>query len=129
MIIVGFLLIGYGAFFRYGDARWDFLENIANYLAAISTLVGTSVVACLAYFPPHTRRSDSHSRYVIAPFILILITVSIIRWVCTRSLPSPHVVNGFAILGIAGSILRALPFSEWRYEESALSSETETKAK
>jgi hypothetical protein len=118
--VTGILFIIYGVLSYKTGSEWSLLENIANHLAAILTLAGTSVVACSAYFPAHMRRADSHSRYVIAPFTLTLIAITVVRWLYTRILPSPHIVNGFAIMAIAASILRALPFSEWQDREAAI---------
>ena len=119
MGVTGLLLIGYAVLSSWTTSTWPVLEQVATHVGTILTLVGTALVACSAYFPPHLRKADAHSRLVMAPFTLLLVGITFGHWVVTKRFPSVHVVNGFAIMALAASILRALPFSEWQRWESA----------
>jgi len=113
MMFIGFSLITYGVISYFRNDPWKTLDSIADFLSQALTILGIALVACSAYFPSHTRQSDKISKFVVAPFVLFLVVAVTIWWAINSYKLPAHIFNGFSILGIAGSILRALPFSEW----------------
>jgi hypothetical protein len=90
-----------------------FVEDLPVY----STLVGVMLIAGLAFVPPHSRRPNHVSIYFSIPFTVTLGSILLYQYLTVGSMPDLALV-GFALLGIHGGIMRALPFAEsareWR---------------
>jgi hypothetical protein len=118
MIFMGFALIGYGVVSYFRADPWKTLDAIADFLSRVLTLIGTVLVSLSAYYSSNGRRADKHSRYIVAPFVILLVIATAGWWIADRGTLPAHIFNGFSALAIAGSILRALPFSEWEGYEN-----------
>jgi hypothetical protein len=106
----GVSFIVYGAVAAETHQTWQPLERIANPLAAALTLVGTVLAAASIYVFSHiTRPPARFSLWVSAPAVILAALVGLVILVLRGSLPT-LVVNGFALLAIAGALFRMHPF-------------------
>lgn len=112
MIFWGLALITYGLVVYYKEKTWEILESIADFLSRLLALIGTILVVFSAYYSSNGRRADMHSRYFVAPLIMLLVLFTFFLWFGGKELPA-HIFNGFSMIAIACSVLRGLPFSEW----------------
>jgi hypothetical protein len=106
---VGVALISYELIAAHYASHWPVLDVIAIYLSTIFTLVGTIFMALSIYFysvkptPP-----EKISIYVTAPIVTAACLGTLIYFLKVGSIPA-HVLNGFALLAIAGALLRIQP--------------------
>lgn len=106
---VGLALIGYELLAIVAQSRWPALDTVATYIGTILTISGTLCTALSIYFysdkptPP-----EKISIYVTAPIVSTACVIAIWHFVRTGSMP-PHILNGFALLAIAGALLRIHP--------------------
>src|SRR5574341_749050 len=85
---VGGLLVLYGAIAEYTGERWGPAERSASFLSAFVTLFGAIVTAGSIYlYSPSPRPPWQGSRYFLAP----------------------PVINGFALIALAGALIRLVP--------------------
>ncbi len=104
-----------GAFIAYGviaqfTVPWEPLERIATWLSSFLTVLGTVLTTASIYssWASHPHEPDALSQLVTAPVVLFAggCALGILLW--KRTLPFV-VVNGFALLGLAGGLLRLQP--------------------
>ena len=105
---MGIVLIAYGVVVVVSGEGYALLDSIANWVALVVTLTSVLISAVSVYFPPTLRPPDTSSLWVTAPLIVIGVVVALLYSVYTRQLLPPHIVNGFALLGISGALLRLL---------------------
>src|SRR5690606_12265145 len=87
---------------------WLPLERFILPIAATVVLVAIGLTAAVIYaLPQNPPAASSGSRYVSAPAV-ILLCVSGLSLVWQQGLPVA-VILGFAVLGLAWSLLRTLP--------------------
>jgi len=104
---VGFIF--YSFVVLWTEKRWPPLEFVAIPLSAALTILGTLVTAASIYvFSPAPRKPENTSKFVTAPAVIAISLIAL--WLLWRdgALP-PVMVNGFAILAIAGNLLRLHP--------------------
>jgi hypothetical protein len=114
---LGILFIAYGAAVAITGESWSLLERFAEPLSMILTIVATAMVAASIYFfSPHTRHPELASRYIYSPVTILacVIALASLYW---RPL-SIVTLNGFAMLGLAGALLRLYPGVEPRRKRS-----------
>ncbi len=109
LAFLGVVLIAYGGLAAGLKNPWGPLDTIADKLSQYVTLVSVAFVGLAVYLPASVRSPDGVTRFFFAPAILVLV-IGALALGRKNTLP-PHVTNGFAILGLAASMLRALPFS------------------
>ncbi len=104
----GIFLIAYAMIVYWTGSSWPILERIARIASQALTLIGTVIIAVSVYLPQNTRPPDAFSRCVSAPIVLVAaLSAFIVLVVWTNDLP-PHLVNGFALLAISGSLFRLI---------------------
>jgi hypothetical protein len=105
----GVALIAYGITTEVTGEKWLPLERIAEPLSSALTILGTIVVALSIYFwGPNETPPESMSLYITAPLIIAGSCVALFALYRHGALPIV-VVNGFAIMGLAGALLRMQP--------------------
>ena len=88
---------------------WPPLEHVAIFFSAFFTVLGTLVTAASIYwFSPTPRKPENYSKFGTAPIVIVFGLIAIYQLCHDGNLP-PVMVNGFAILAIAGSLLRLHP--------------------
>jgi hypothetical protein len=106
---LGVTLIIYGIVAALTGEKWLPLERIAEPLSSALTIFGTVVVALSIYFfGPSATPPESMSVYVFAPVVIAVSCTALIVLYRDGALPIV-VVNGFAIIGLAGALLRMQP--------------------
>ena len=82
------------------------LDVAANYVSPILVLAGTMLTALSIYFySERPTPPENISVYFVAPIVIGSCVVAIMYVVTGTSIPA-HMLNGFAVLAISGSILR-----------------------
>ena len=105
----GVVCVGYGLWASY-TTPWAPLEEWAPSISAALTLIGTIITAASVYVPMETvRRPWLLSKRMYAPMVIVACLVALAGLVTRGHLP-PVMVNGFALLAIAGGLKRMLPY-------------------
>lgn len=108
LAIAGVFFIGYGFVADYTKEVWPPLEKYAVPLSSALTILGTLVTAISIYwYTPTLHAPEEISQKVTAPLVVIG-CISALAISFYRPMP-PVVVNGFALMAIAGSLLRTQP--------------------
>jgi hypothetical protein len=107
----GALLIGYVLLSWYTNNPWPLIEQYADRVSSLLTIIATGFTALSVYFPATaTGEPWDHSKYFVAPIVLGAVVVALVLSVLHGDVP--HVaVNGFALLGISGGLKRVIPRS------------------
>ena len=105
---IGIVLIVYGVVAAISKSPYPLLESIADWVAVVATLVGVFLTAISIYFPVNIRPPDKFSLYFSAPIVILGVIVALAYSFYTRNLLPSHILNGFALLGIAGVLFRLL---------------------
>jgi hypothetical protein len=102
----GVMFILYGVVSEGTGSVWAPLEKWVNPLSALLTVVGAILTAASIYFySPQTRPPELFSKYVSAPFT-IAAGIGAVAWLLIRKSLPPVIVNGFALMAIAGGLFR-----------------------
>jgi energy-converting hydrogenase Eha subunit A len=105
---ISIFLIGYGVLLHYTGEEYRIFERLANPISVVATLVGTGLTATSVYLPANKRPPEEFSKIFAAPIVL-LGTASVLFIYLDGKLSIPiHVINGFALLGISGSLFRLI---------------------
>lgn len=107
----GVVSIAYGTAAAYLGNPWPPVDAVAGWMSAVFTLGSAAVVAVSVYFPVHSRRADPVTRKYFAPGIVGLVVFAAVYMMWSAVVLPTAVTNGFAILALAASILRILPFT------------------
>ena len=103
---VGLVLIGYSLLAARTGSRWAVLEPIATTVSEVLTLAGVAITAASVYLPPNPRPPDPFSR-VWTAWLTIVGVLLALAYRIYSGVPLPaHLVNGFALLAIAGALFR-----------------------
>jgi multisubunit Na+/H+ antiporter MnhB subunit len=104
----GGVLIAYGIGVVLTGNTYAPFERYASRVADILTLVGVLLTAVSIYGEPNLRPPDSFSRHISAP--LVILATAFTMWLILFSIVTvpAHVVNGFALLGLAGGLFRTI---------------------
>lgn len=105
----GGIFILYGIVSAVTNAPWPPLEKWMNFLSSFFTLVGTILTAGTVYVwsrQPHPPEKFSLS--IAAPLVIVgaIVGIGFLFW--KQELPI-SVVNGFAMLAMAGALFRIQP--------------------
>lgn len=100
----GVLLILFGVFNTFSNKLAQ-LEHYANWVSAALTLGGACLTASSIYLPQNPKPPEYFSKWVSAP-ITILTSIFCIGYLILYGNIDPHIVNGFALLAIAGGLFR-----------------------
>jgi hypothetical protein len=102
----GVMFILYGVVSYGTGSVWEPLERWVNPASAFFTLLGVILTAASVYFySPQSHPPELFSKFVSAP-VTIAGGLSAITWLFWAGTVPPVVVNGFALLGIAGGLFR-----------------------
>ena len=105
----GVLFIISGVVFFFDDTIWTLLEKWVTPLSAALTIIGAVITALSVYiFKPSQHKPERFSLYVSAPLVIICGIIALVL-LCIYGLIPPVIVNGFALLGISGALLRIQP--------------------
>jgi len=89
--------------------RVDVLEKIASPVSAFVTFLVVTLTACSIYFEPaKPTRPDPASKWLVAPIVIAGCIFGLLVLFTKGSVPD-HIVNGFALLGLAGALFRIQP--------------------
>ena len=105
----GIVFIIYGVVSEVANIPWPPLEKFMNVLSSLLTLVGTVLMAGTVYIwsrQPHPP--EKFSLYVSAPIVIATAVIAIFFLLWKQQLPT-SVVNGFALLAMAGALFRIQP--------------------
>jgi len=103
---LGAILILYSAASYATRQTWAPLEKWGGPGSSLLTVFATLIVAAAIYFPSTTiHPPDKFSHFVSAPIVIVSCIIAIMIWVFYGNL-STSVVNGFALLGLAGAFFR-----------------------
>jgi hypothetical protein len=111
MGVTGIFLIGLGVAGAIFD--WAVIKQVewyANLFGSLITLVGTAATATAVYFYKVKSTPPSPESWWTAPMVIIGCVIAFLYLIFSRDheLPS-HIVNGFALLGLSGALLRLQP--------------------
>jgi hypothetical protein len=108
----GLIFIIYGSLSTVTDSKWDLFERIVDPLSSFLTILGTLITTLSIYFySPTIHKPEMFSRYISAPIVIVLCTIAII-FICSKGSLAGSIVNGFALLGLAGGLFRIQPRPE-----------------
>jgi hypothetical protein len=93
---------------RVGEA-WRPVERWATFVSSLLTLLGTFVTAASVYFGSYVVNPRKHSKFFVAPVVIISSLVAVFFLLIQGSL-SQTLVNAFGLLAIAGALKRLLPY-------------------
>ncbi|MFZ0887611.1 MAG: hypothetical protein WA005_04095 [Candidatus Binataceae bacterium] len=100
--------IAYGFIVVWTGEQWRPLESVAVPLSSALTIIGTLVTAASIYGFSALKKPRNTSLYGTAPAVIVLSLLALwLLW--DQSALPPVMVNGFAILAIAGNLLRLHP--------------------
>jgi hypothetical protein len=90
------------------NSKW--LDDKASYLSTLLTLIGTLfTVGSIYYFPSKTTAPEKISVLYTAPTVLLMCLIAIVYFFKKKGVLPANIANGFAILALAGSLLRTQP--------------------
>lgn len=95
------------------QSTWPPLEKSAQWMSMLITLLATILTALCVYLRQNPRPPMLVSLYFTAPIVIALGICALGYVAYSRSLLPDHVINGFAILGLCGGLLRLFPVSEF----------------
>ncbi|MBU1319049.1 MAG: hypothetical protein KKH67_07620 [candidate division Zixibacteria bacterium] len=101
-------MIAYGMLSAISDTTYPLLERIADWIALIATLIGVGLTAVVIYMPINVRPPEKLSLYFTAPIVIVGVLIALGYSVLHRKQLPPHVLSGFALLGISGALFRLL---------------------
>jgi hypothetical protein len=104
----GFVIIAYGLAAQVYQETWGVLERIANFVSTTSTLLGALLTFLSVYLKPNTRPPEAVSKKYVAPFCIFIVVATGAVLISSPQSVHPHVVNGIAILAIAGGLFRTV---------------------
>jgi surface polysaccharide O-acyltransferase-like enzyme len=105
----GITLILYDLLATWSGSRWSLLDSIATYVSTLLTLLGTICTAVSIYFySEQMAPPEKMSAFVTAPIIIGACLLAIVYFFWAGHLPG-QIVNGFALIAIAGALLRFQP--------------------
>jgi surface polysaccharide O-acyltransferase-like enzyme len=100
----GALFIIYGTY-NHLTGRLNELKEFADLSSAFLTLVGVVMTALSIYLPQNPSPPEHFSKVYSAPVTIICAVIALVYLLMSGSL-STHIVNGFALLAIAGGLFR-----------------------
>lgn len=104
----GFAIIFYGVMAQTYRDTWGLFEKAVGLFSIGSTLVGALLTFISVYLPPNTRPPEAVSKRYTAPLCIVIVIVTGASMIYIPALVHPHVINGIAILAIAGSLFRTI---------------------
>jgi hypothetical protein len=104
---LGVVIIAYGTISALTGETWRPLERHILPVAATLTLIAVLLHAILVYLPVQRFDPGPAGRYTVAPAIIALCLAGLFL-IWYKGLPV-SVVLGFAVLGLAWSLSRAVP--------------------
>jgi predicted permease len=117
LLVIGIHILGFAGMFLilYGimtetdsKSKWVVLEDFVESISVYATLVGTLLTAGSIYFPENTRPPYPVSLIFVAPSIIIAVCITLYFALIKSSRIPPHVINGFSLLAMSGSLFRLL---------------------
>jgi uncharacterized membrane protein YfcA len=106
---MGVLLIVYGAVTAGTGSVWEPLERWVTPASSMLTLFGTVLTAASVYvYTANPRPPERFSRWISAPLVIVGCLVAAYVLERNGQLP-PAIVNGFALIAIAGAFFRIQP--------------------
>jgi len=104
----GCILILYGILVIYTGQTYPLFEKYANPLTKYLTLLGVLLTAASIYGGPNMRLPDPFSKKISAPLVIIAVLGTIGILALTKIKVPSHIINGFALIGIAGGLFRTI---------------------
>ncbi|WP_139240773.1 hypothetical protein [Geitlerinema sp. PCC 9228] len=102
----GLIFIFYGTISTVTGEQWSWFEKYVDFLSSLLTILGTLITASSIYlYTPTVHEPEIFSKWISAPVAIILSITAIIVLFIKGQLPS-SIVNGFALLGLAGGLFR-----------------------
>lgn len=104
----GFAIIFYGVMAQTYRDTWGLFEKAVGVFSTGSTLLGALLTFISVYLPPNTRSPEAVSKKYSAPFCIVIVVITTVAIIFSPQSVHPHVVNGIAVLAIAGSLFRTI---------------------
>ena len=104
---LGLLFIAYGVVSTVTDQKWQPVEQIAPQLSAALTIFATLLTAASVYHASMNTPPERISKFATAPVVIAICTFALASLFWRRL--DPVIVNGFAMLGMAGAMMRIQP--------------------
>jgi hypothetical protein len=102
------LIIIYELSADYAGIRAPQMDKIASFFGSLMTFVGTAATALSIYLYKVRPTAPSPEAYWTVPIVLSGCVICIFFLVRQGHLPD-NIVNGFALLGLAGGLMRIQP--------------------
>jgi hypothetical protein len=100
--------IVYGYYTLYGGLKYTKLDQIIMVAGFPLTLIATIITLVSVYMPINETRPWVLSKIVSLPMIIFLCAMAIEAMLNSRY-PNEAIVNGVALIGLGGAILRTIP--------------------
>lgn len=107
---IGLTFVLYGAVATYTGETWKPIEPYVRPISIYLVLLGLFITSVSVYCPWEVPRPIHLSRYATAPVAIALVFAGI-YFEITRGIPK-STASGFALLTIAGAMLRMFPRPE-----------------
>jgi hypothetical protein len=105
---IGLVIIVYGVLAQYYQSYWPIFDKIINFFSIGTTLVGAILTFLSVYLPLNTRPPEAVSKKYIAPICIAIVALTAIALIFYPQYIHAHIINGIAILAIAGSLFRTV---------------------
>jgi len=107
----GLMFIIYGVISQGTGSVWPILEKWVNPISSFLTIIATLITAASIYFYSDvvTHPPERFSKYVSAPIVIVSSIIALVYLVRNGGDIPPVIVNGFALLGLAGALFRIQP--------------------
>lgn len=113
----GLFFIVYGVWSKLAGQPWPPLENIAPRASSALTILATLLTATSVYHASMNTPPERISRIATAPTVILLCALALAVLV-VQSL-DPVIVNGFALMGMAGAMMRIQPNPHYTSSQNA----------
>jgi hypothetical protein len=105
---LGAAIMTYGVIAVSTGDRWRVLEKLVDVVAVVTTLVAALLTAVSVYFPDNARPPDLVSKRYSAPAAIVVVFAITVVYLVHREWIHPHIINGLAIVAIAGGLFRTV---------------------
>lgn len=92
---------------QLGEDKWEWIEKTLPHITVIGTLTGLILVCISIWIPENPRPPEKRSKFHAA-LLIIISGIVLILWILGYMKIDDVMINGFALLGLSGSLFRLL---------------------